>query len=65
MTQAKRILASPRMNRAAALVQMAAVFEWSCPEDMARAAWKRLSPAQQGKLDKEVQKVIAAAETEE
>jgi len=59
---ALRVLESPRMNRVAALTQMAGVFEWQCPEDMTRAAWKKLSPGEKEDLLKAVQKAIEHAE---
>jgi hypothetical protein len=64
MQMAKRILSSPRMNRAAALTHMIAAFEWSTPGAMARAGWKKLTPSQKANLDRAVQKEIRAAETE-
>lgn len=62
---AKQILASPRMNRSAALTQMVGVFEWQSPEDMSRAAWKKLSAGEKARLESEVQAAISSAESEE
>jgi hypothetical protein len=64
MLLAKRVLGAPRSNRAAALTQMVGAFEWQAPEEMTRAAWKKLTAAQQAALDRAVQKAIRAAETE-
>ncbi len=65
MMLAKRVLASPRMNRSAALTQMIGALEWRSPEDMSRAAWKSLSTSQKARLESEVQSAIASAESEE
>lgn len=65
MTLAKRVLASPRMNRRAILTQSIAVHEWMCPRRMAVDAWKKLAPAQKRLLDAAVDVVIASAEREE
>ena len=65
MILAKRILKSPRMNRSAALTQMIGAFEWMSPEDMVRAAWKKLTKSQQAALEKAVQATLRSAETEE
>jgi hypothetical protein len=62
MQMARRILASPRMNRAAALAHLAAALEWSTPGAMARAAWHQLSARQQAALDRAIQDVIRQAE---
>lgn len=64
MLLAKRVLGAPRSNRAVALTQMAGAFEWSSPEEMTRAAWKKLTASQQAALDRAVQKAIRDAETE-
>jgi hypothetical protein len=64
MLLAKRVLGSPRMNRSAALTQMIGAFEWSSPEDMTRAAWKKLSASEKARLESEVQSAIASAESE-
>jgi SpoVK/Ycf46/Vps4 family AAA+-type ATPase len=61
---AKRVLSSPRMNRAAALTHMVAAFEWSTPGAMARAGWKKLTASQQAALDRAVLKAIRDAEAE-
>ena len=62
MTLAKQVLASPRTNRRAALVQSVAVFEGMCPRRMAVDAWKKLSSSQKSLLDQAVDVVIEAAE---
>ena len=64
MLLAKRVLESPRMNRSAALTQMIAAFEWMAPEDMARAAWNKLTAAEKAALEKAVQTAIRDAESE-
>jgi hypothetical protein len=64
MLMAKRVLSSPRMNRAAALTHMVAAFEWSTPNAMARAGWKKLTASQQAALDRAVLKAIRDAEAE-
>jgi hypothetical protein len=60
---ARRILASPRMNRSAALTHMIGAFEWQCPGAMAIAGWKKLSGSEQARLESAVQKVIRDAES--
>jgi hypothetical protein len=62
---ARRILASPRMNRAAALTNIAAAADWQCPRSMVAAAWKKLTGPQKKMLDAAIQVVIKAAENEE
>jgi len=62
MLLAKRIVASPRVNRVAALSQLICVFEWRCPRTMGIAAWKKLTKAQQRALDAAIETVIAEAE---
>jgi len=64
MLKAKQVVASPRMNRRAALVQSVAVFEWQCPRRMAADAWKKLTPRQKKLLDDVVDVVVAEAEKE-
>ena len=61
---ARRILASPRMNRTAALTNIAAAADWRCPQRMVAAAWKRLTPPQKKMLYAAIQVVIKAAEAE-
>jgi len=65
MLIAKRVLASPRMNRSASLTQLVGAFEWLSPEDMSRAAWKKLSASEKSRLESEVQAAISSAESEE
>jgi hypothetical protein len=62
---AKQVLGSPRMNRSAALTQMVGAFEWMTPDDMVRAAWKKLSASEKAALETAVQAAIRSAETEE
>jgi hypothetical protein len=64
MLLAKRVLGAPRSNRAAAITQMVGAFEWQSPEEMSRAAWKKLTASQQVALDRAVQKAIRDAEAE-
>lgn len=61
MTLAKRVLASPRMNRPAALTHMIGAFEWQSPEIMSRGAWKRLTPGEKTRLESAVQGAITSA----
>jgi hypothetical protein len=65
MMLARRVLASPRMNRAAALTQMIGAFEWQSPEVMSREAWKKLTPGEKARLDSAVQGVIADSLSDE
>lgn len=55
------IMRSPRMNQQAALGQMAALHEWGVPDDMARAAWKKLTPPEKKRLSSLIQKEIEDA----
>lgn len=65
MVMAKRIVASPRMNREAALTNLVATFEWRCPQRMVAEAWKKLTAPQKKMLDAALKVVIAAAERAE
>ena len=65
MLMAKQVLGSPRMNRSAALTQMVGSFEWMVPEDMVRAAWKKLSAGEKAVLERAVQGAIARVQSEE
>lgn len=65
MLLAKRVLGSPRMNRSAALTQMIGAFEWMTPDDMVRAAWKKLSAGEKAALETALQAAIASAQREE
>lgn len=65
MKKAKQILGSPRMNRSAALTHMIGAFEWSTPNAMAIAGWKKLTKGQQAALEKAVQAAIRDAESAE
>lgn len=62
---AMRVLKNPRMNRSASLTQLVGAFEWQSPEDMSRAAWKKLSKREQAALERAVQAAIKRAENEE
>jgi hypothetical protein len=62
MAIAQDVLQRPRMNRQAILTQMIGVFEWQCPEDMTRSAWKRLTPGEQAALGREVRAAMSDAE---
>jgi len=53
------------MNRSAALTQMIGGFEWMTPEDMVRAAWKKLSAGEKAALETAVQGAIVSAERAE
>lgn len=64
MLLAKRIVASPRTNRRAALTQLVATHEWSCPASFAVDAWKKLSGSEKQALDAALDIVIEAAEAE-
>ncbi len=59
-TQARQVAASPRMNRVAWLTLTIGAIEWSCPQRMAIAAWKKLTPAQKAKLDAAVKRELAS-----
>ena len=65
MLLAKRIMASPRMNRVAGLSQLVCVFEWRCPRAMGIAAWKKLTKSQKADLETAIETVIAEAEKPE
>jgi hypothetical protein len=65
MLMAKQVLANPRMNRSAALTQMVGAFEWMTPDDMVRAAWKKLSASEKAALESALQAEIASAQSEE
>lgn len=65
MQLAKRVLVSPRMNRAAALTQMIGAFEWQSPEILSREAWKKLTAGQKTSLENAVQGAITDALSEE
>ncbi len=60
--KAIQVLRSKRMNRTAALCHMIALWEWHTPPDMARKAWKTLTPDQQKDLAGLIQAEIADAE---
>jgi hypothetical protein len=64
MQLAKQLIASPRMNRRAGLVQLIGVYEWQVPRRMTIEAWKKLTAAQKKQLDAAVDVVIEAAEGE-
>ena len=62
MQMARQVVASPRMNREAALTQLVAVYEWQCPRRMAVDAWKKLTSAQKKALSAAIEVVVAEAE---
>lgn len=64
MLKAKQVIASPRMNRRAALTHLVGVYEWKCPGNFAIDAWKKLTGAQKQALDAALDVVIEAAERE-
>jgi len=64
MLKAKQIIASPRMNRRAALTHLIGVYEWQCPGEMGVRAWKKLTSAEKKNLDDAIDIVIEAAEKE-
>jgi len=64
MLYAKRIIASPRMNRRAALTHLVAIHEWKCPGNFAIDAWKKLTGPEKKQLDAALDVVIEAAEEE-
>jgi hypothetical protein len=64
MLKAKQIVASPRMNRRAALTHMIGLYEWQCPGNFAVEGWKKLTAQQKSTLDAAVDVVIEAAEAE-
>jgi hypothetical protein len=64
MLKAKQIVASPRMNRRAALTHLIGMYEWQCPAEMGVAAWKKLSASEKKNLDAAIDIVIEAAEKE-
>lgn len=64
MMKAKQIIASPRVNREAALTQLVAAYEWQCPPAMAVAAWKKLDATEKRMLSSAIEVVIEAAEAD-
>jgi hypothetical protein len=64
MLKAKQVIASPRMNRRAALTQLIGIYEWQCPGDLCVRAWKKLTAGEKKSLDDAVDIVIEAAEKE-
>lgn len=64
MLKAKQVVASPRMNRVAALTHMIGAYEWQCPTAMSSASWKKLSTQEKKMLDEAVKIVISEAEKE-
>jgi hypothetical protein len=62
--RALQVLASPRMNRQAALNQLTGIYEWRCPGRMIVDAWKKLSPAQKQTLQMMLEIVIIETENE-
>jgi hypothetical protein len=64
MKKAQAVIAAKRMNRPAALTHMVAIYEWRCPADFARDAWKKLTSIEKTLLDAAVKEEIASAEKE-
>lgn len=64
MLKAKQVIASPRMNRRAALTHMVGMFEWQCPAKFAAEAWHKLTASEKKALDAALDVVIEAAERE-
>lgn len=56
--KALQILASPRMNRVAALSVMIAALEWNTPQREAIAQWKKLTINQQNDLQRAIETVM-------
>lgn len=54
MKAAREVVSRTRMNREAWLVHTVAAVEWKCPQRMAIASWKKLSPAEKAALSREV-----------
>lgn len=61
---AHNYLATPRMNRAAALVQLVGSLEWKSDARKTAEAWKRLTKGQQDALAVVVSRVMKNAESE-
>ena len=64
MLKAKQIIASPRMNRRAALTSLIAMYEWQCPHAFAVDAWNKLSASEKSAVNAALDIVIDAAEKE-
>jgi len=64
MLVTKRVVANPRLNRRAALIQLVGIYEWMTPRDMVIRAWKKLTTGQKRDLDAAVDVVIEVAERE-
>lgn len=62
---AQSILVATRSNRVARLSGLVASFEWHCPSDRARLAWKSLNKQEQQAIDKAIEKVISDYEEEQ
>jgi hypothetical protein len=62
MLKAKQIVVHPRTIRETVLIQLVAVFAWSCPRRMATDAWKKLTQSQKKLLDDVVDAVVARTE---
>jgi len=63
--KAKQVLLSPRMNRVAALTQMAGALEWRSTPAFTAKAWNKLTPAQKTALQVVVGAEVEQAEREE
>ena len=62
--QLRALSATARMNRPALYSQMIAILDHQCPSRMAVDAWKKLTKAEQGKLQRLVEQVIEAHDAE-
>lgn len=60
----REVLARPRSNRVAWFTQIVAALEFKCPQRMAVAAWKRLSPSQRETLLRHVERAMSRAMAE-
>jgi len=64
MLTAKSIMAHPRINRRAGLIQLIGVYEWHCPIDFGIQVWKKLTASQKQALNAALDIVIGEAEKE-
>ena len=55
------IVAQKRGNREAALMQLVAALDCACPVAMCRAAWNKLTPAQQKRLTAAIRRGMKTA----
>jgi hypothetical protein len=61
---AREVLARPRSNRVAWFTQIIAALEFKCPQRMAVASWKRLSPREKETLLRHVERAMSRAMAE-